>query len=555
MTKPEEVIVWGLNNFSKTYIDLLIQTGINVVLIIDEYYDEKHYEAIEVKKTSFLVQQQSELNSYPVVITAQNKKGDDIYDRLHDLAKNTLEISNDILHPYFLRKFTKYRLRYRKSKHKEVIVYFHETISREYIAILQQSHIKIKLIVNDNCNIHRLSACRVLSLKGYLNTYTEYDTVPLVLFSEDIDFYTVYRRFRQYRSVRNRLMHPYFVIASLNINMHKSFLINYTIGGSGNTLVENIIVRLLQNSSCDKRAPNEEVKLLCRLSKSYYDALDAFFNGQELHGLLNEYNMTDHVRSLALHFSQRHFRLNLFGDIVKSAIFPNIGLDFFKKNNFLLFSVVRNPLDVIVSITVAHDFFRTVSEQEIHNSIEKLKYDLNYFYDVASYIHRRLTEVHNSIENKSIIKFEALRTQPVKIMRQLERVIDVPSHREDELLGIWNTLESKRLYNGGISAVGMRDPLEPRWIKYYTKAHIRILKYIGYEELLQKLGYRVALKSDIDYVNRQKVKDEACHYIKNKNKILASKEIEEVLEWMEEFPSHSFNQKEKPMFIKEYMNG
>ncbi len=566
MTKPSKVIIWGLNNFSKSYINFLKKESVQIVLIIDGYSTESTYQNIPIQKGYYLLEN-DEYSNIPIIITAINNLGNSIFNRLKNTITYSLKIKNEILHPYFIRKFSKYNIVYSQNYLKKVIVYFKNNIDEIYLEILKKSNIKVEFILSDSTKYLSYRDIKVFNLHKSDNPINNNTHIPIVIFDQNSFLDTLNIVKKRYS---NRLLHPYFVSRYLKIDFLGNYLINYSTGGNGNVLLTKIIAEFVKKGYLEKEIleNNIYVNLMHNLFFSYRSVLENFVEKDKTgRSFLKKYSLIENFDDIKYKFinKQKQFSINIkYRYFV--CIHDLIPFYFFKKNNFFIFSLIRNPLDIIVSRSVVHSTpSKELSDKEVLDSIDNLIYNLEYFYKQAAWVYDRLKFIIKNVKYENLIKFEDLRTYPLDNMKRIIKYLGVDCPSNNELLEVWNEVDKKKFYSGGVSQIGMKNPLEPRWKKYYTKAHIEILKHIGYEELMFELGYDIKLETDRLFNRKNKenkiinsvndvVEEDYKKYNQNVNNFFNEKEIIQILNIVDPGTSKIKNYK-VPDFVYELMNG
>lgn len=357
-----------------------------------------------------------------------------------------------------------------------------------------------------------------------LQTTSSLDEIPVVIATPHlvknnipiIDFESI----RQFKikiqeiiatyKINNILLHPSALVDILDTPYHDK-IVTYGLQGSGNTIYSHIMQRIKQNSGI-KTAFLNRINRLFPISNS--DDVPTFFEKmcyeytQIIHQIISDiiYQIGgSRIQGAPWKTSTAHFNcltdtgeeMSIFSFSTRDHIIcsnysyhqlPTIEtLEMLHLRKFNLFFIMRNPLDIIISIL----------NKESALDKKNKKIDQKMFAGLSIWVINTLTKWHPFLEKVKLLRYESLIQDPIDQINNLRSELDM-SRRNKIAKKIWDQVSFRRL--PGATAENFWQGGSGKWEKYLNKEHMAFLKFHGMEDVLRKYNYLDVLSKFQSYI-------------------------------------------------------
>ena len=284
-----------------------------------------------------------------------------------------------------------------------------------------------------------------------------------------------------------RLLHPVFLADHADLDYRGSVLLA-GFPGAGARTVQDMIGPLVERRVVQR---GHRERLFAALARDYHSqalipTIDQLFNlggryvsrdspimrGRiqvEMELSSERFAVLCNLRSKPYLYERLHF---------SHEQLPDVTLRMFRRMQWTIVVVVRNPLDIIVSAAA-----------EVSHPPAAILDTLPWFRHMAMAIREYYTALLSPDTGIHVLRWEHFLQAPVETIRTVGRIIDVDVSGE-EAERLWASAgrrQMSRMENGSW-------PQEGLWRQYFGQRHIDLLRELEYGPFLEALGYASALE-------------------------------------------------------------
>lgn len=303
-------------------------------------------------------------------------------------------------------------------------------------------------------------------------------------------------------NIQKPIKHPASLIDRLPVRSNGYICTGYQ--GSGNMVAQKILEELTKNT------PIENDKLT-DIAKNY--AVSYWFTIQNLiekylydFGLWHSDGSPAKEKYGVMYFNLLNYvyiisGFTMHGWMMNSCILGShesatrSAIDFYNKINKRFVSVIRDPLDIIISC--ARKYTVEYGDDKQTHSVKWLIDQENWFCDILYSIKQYFTDFNQNRESILLIKYEDVITSPVETIKNIAFNINIEITTETAE-HIWNNhIKEKKLSK---DKGHLWDPRQYKWVEYIPVEYKDILEKSGIIELANNFGYEI----DLNRLSRKK---------------------------------------------------
>jgi len=399
---------------------------------------------------------------------------------------------------------------------KQKIILWCNDNNLSIIDIIIHAGFKIACIINNEIVHKQIKTFTIDEFKK--NNLKKFDHPIIIGNSKEQNwFLNTFKYIRNTLQIQNTIYHPLYLFTKINLDYEKRKLKRISYAGNGNTLIDNIVMILINHNKNRKYISKEFglveeyfIYLAIEYENTIIKNIENHFNKFDFHiesinnvefGILsvtlkNKANKKIYIRNIES-FSSIRYRFTGNSSYVKSKLFHiahNI--------NCSTIALCRNPLDSILSILLPHisSFHKGVTLNTIENELLLNLKNLRLVKDKFIKIKKALDSIIDNKDITHLIYFEKFRKEPIKSIKKLIEVLHLNTLSTKEVHKIWDSVNTKKFYTGSLSDLGY-EPGKPRWHHYIKGEHLKIIKEIGLDKTMKKLGYKVPKNIDSSIQN------------------------------------------------------
>lgn len=294
--------------------------------------------------------------------------------------------------------------------------------------------------------------------------------------------------------INRPVRHPAYMLDRLSFNGNGFVCAGYP--GSGNMLVQNILQKLtctLNTSNADDRV-RDAAKIYALY---YWSSLSNYIESQFYnHGFYKSHSAPTHAKygSLYLDLDQSNEQSIMAGLPMGAHFWANpwtsshepptdAAIDYFYRYGFRFIFVVRNPLDIIVSVAGKYTWAakQRAAGWLIDNS--------HWFEDALKNVVYYYQQAKRNREKLVIVQYEDFLSRPIEAIHAFSKAIDITIN-DDTAASIWSDLSGASL---SADSGHYWAPSEGKWQKYIPADYKKLIRNSGIIELAREFGYIIDL--------------------------------------------------------------
>lgn len=294
--------------------------------------------------------------------------------------------------------------------------------------------------------------------------------------------------------IKRWLRHPAYMLDRLSINCDGYICTGYP--GSGNMLIQNILAHLTRHKQ-NANWNNAENSAARAYAFSYWSTLSNYIESHFYsNGFWKSYTGPTHEKYGSLYFNldgpegqsvitglpaNAHFWANPWTSSHEPPTAS--GIDFFEKYGCKFIYIIRNPLDILVSL--AGKMTWAGKERAVDWLIDNPKW----FEDALQSITYYFQQAKENRDRLVLAHYENFLNSPAQSIIDFAIAIGSPIN-EHEAKTMWESLSGASLT---ADAGHYWQPSEGKWMKYIPVEYKRMIKNTGIISLAREFGYTIDL--------------------------------------------------------------
>lgn len=402
------------------------------------------------------------------------------------------------------KNFSQKKLSFIPAKEIDLLIWGCNEFSSHLCKLLEASNANIVAFIDNNTDNAEFCGKPVYDLQQF-KTNKALDQIPIVIATQhnmnsgipSVDFESI-RQFKiklieivNEHKINNPLLHPAAMADFIDYD-YPNRIIAFGTQGAGNTIYNHIFIKLNEAYHRKFKTRNDDAHFIETMCYEYEQCIKQIISD-------TIYSMGGHnimsgpwkISTTIIEFIAGKDKIYIHAFPTRDHIthraygyhtIPSMGyIDKLKLNQFILYFLIRNPLDIIVS------------RLNKHNSINKTTSHIDPA--VFCYISRRVIDQLDywtpNLSRLEVLRYEDLMINPIQNISNIMTQLTLKPSKSLAKT-IWDQLGFKQLphapkkhFTGGGTG---------KWEKYFKNEHLSYLKKHGMEKVLEKYGYHDELE-------------------------------------------------------------